>query len=280
MFSRLIIGCMRWGIWGSNLTKNQTSQLIETCLEEGFTTFDHADIYGDYTTEALFGSALENLKLDRTQIQLISKCGIVLKNKNNIKYYNYDFDYIIKSVEQSLKNLRTDYLDLLLLHRPSPLLNPEIVAEAFQKLNNDGKVKSFGVSNFSTSQFEILNQFVKLETNQIEISATETKAFFDGSLDQMMSKNICPQAWSVMGNYFSDENKNLTEIIKNLAEKHNMEEDLILLSFILKHPSKILPIVGTTNIKRIKNYKKAFDIKLNTEDWFKILEASRGKEVE
>lgn len=271
---------MRWGNWGSNLNQKETSHLIEICLEEGFTTFDHADIYGDYTTEALFGAAWDAIKFDRTQIQLISKCGIVLKNNSNIKHYNYDFDYIIKSAEQSLKNLHTDYLDMLLLHRPSPLLHPEIVAEAFTKLKGEGKIKSFGVSNFSTSQFEVLNQFVKLETNQIEVATTETKAFFDGTLDQMKSKNLRPQAWSVMGSYISNENKDLTKVIKSLAEQHNVEEDLILLSFILKHPSKIFPIVGTTNIKRIKNYKKAFDIHLNTEDWFKILEASRGKEVE
>lgn len=285
-FSPIIIGTMRWGIWGANHSIRNVQQLIETAMTENLTTFDHADIYGDYTTEKLFGDAFSNMKIDRNTIQLISKCGIEMPctNRNfHLKSYNYSKDYILKSVDTSLKNLKTDYLDLLLLHRPSPLLNPLEIGEAFSILREEKKVRHFGVSNFSPSQFDLVNDAFPIITNQVEISINETKAFYDGTLDQMMLKKLQPMAWSVMGNYFSEnseQNKRIENVVLDLCQKYQAEENQILLAFILKHPAKVLPIIGTSRVEKIKEFKESLGLELSREDWFRLLEASNGNEVD
>ena len=286
MFSELIAGTMRWGVWGANHSVKEIQKLIEVCLDENITTFDHADIYGGHTTEELFGNAWKEMNLDREKVQFISKCGIVMnseKKPSPLKYYNYDSNYIQNCVDESLSNLKTDYLDTLLLHRPSPLMNPEVIAEAFTVLKDAGKVKEFGVSNFSVSQFELINQYVPLVTNQIEISVNEISSFENGILDQLMSKGLRPTAWSVMGSYFSDqsdENIRIKKVIVELCDKYNAEENQILLAFILKHPSKIIPVIGTSKAETIITLSQTLQIDLDLEDWFRILESIRGKEVD
>ena len=286
MFSELIAGTMRWGIWGANHSVKEIQKLIDVCVEENITTFDHADIYGGHTTEELFGNAWKDMDLKRENLQFISKCGIVMnsdKKPSALKYYNYNKDYILNCVDESLSNLKTDYLDTLLLHRPSPLMNPEVIAEAFTVLKDVGKVREFGVSNFSVSQFELINQYVPLVTNQIEISVNEISSFEDGILDQLMSKGLRPTAWSVMGSYFSDqsdENIRIKKVIVELCDKYNAEENQILLAFILKHPSKIIPVIGTSKAETIRTLSQTLQIDLDLEDWFRILESIRGKEVD
>ena len=286
MFSELIAGTMRWGIWGANHSVKEIQKLIQVCVEENITTFDHADIYGGHTTEELFGNAWKDMDLKRENLQFISKCGIVMnsdKKPSALKYYNYNKDYILNCVDESLSNLKTDYLDTLLLHRPSPLMNPEVIAEAFTVLKDVGKVREFGVSNFSVSQFELINQYVPLVTNQIEISVNEISAFENGILDQLMSKGLRPTAWSVMGSYFSDqsdENIRIKKVIVELCDKYNAEENQILLAFILKHPSKIIPVIGTSKAETIITLSQTLQIDLDLEDWFRILESIRGKEVD
>lgn len=286
MFSEIIAGTMRWGIWGANHSVKEIQKLIEVCLEENITTFDHADIYGGHTTEELFGNAWKDMEVKREKVQFISKCGIVMnseKKPSALKYYNYNKDYILKCVDESLSNLKTDYLDTLLLHRPSPLMNPEVIAEAFAVLKNAGKVKEFGVSNFSVSQFELINQFVPLVTNQIEVSVNEISSFENGILDQLMSKGLRPTAWSVMGSYFSDqsdENIRIKKVIVELCDKYNAVENQILLAFILKHPSKIIPVIGTSKAETIRTLSQSLQIDLELEDWFRILESIKGKEVD
>lgn len=277
---------MRWGIWGANHSVKEIQKLIDVCVEENITTFDHADIYGGHTTEELFGNAWKDMDLKRENLQFISKCGIVMnsdKKPSALKYYNYNKDYILNCVDESLSNLKTDYLDTLLLHRPSPLMNPEVIAEAFTVLKDAGKVKEFGVSNFSVSQFELINQYVPLVTNQIEISVNEISSFENGILDQLMSKGLRPTAWSVMGSYFSDqsdENIRIKKVIVELCDKYNAEENQILLAFILKHPSKIIPVIGTSKAETIITLSQTLQIDLDLEDWFRILESIRGKEVD
>ena len=285
-FSPIIIGTMRWGIWGANHSKEKVQKLIETCLSEGLYTFDHADIYGDYTTEKLFGDALSEMHIKREEIQLISKCGIEMpcKNRNyQIKSYNYSKEHIIKSVEKSLENLQTDYLDILLLHRPSPLMNPGEIAETFDELREQKKVRHFGVSNFSVSQFELINDAFPLVTNQVEISINHTDAFYNGTLDQMLLKKLRPMAWSVMGNYFtqpSAQNERIKKVLDELCTKYGAEENHILLAFLFLHPAQILPVIGTSKEQTIKDLKKSLDLKLDREDWFRLLEAVEGKEVD
>ena len=277
---------MRWGIWGANHSVKEIQKLIDVCVEENITTFDHADIYGSHTTEELFGNAWKDMDLKRENLQFISKCGIVMnsdKKPSALKYYNYNKDYILNCVDESLSNLKTDYLDTLLLHRPSPLMNPEVIAEAFTVLKDAGKVREFGVSNFSVSQFELINQYVPLVTNQIEISVNEISSFENGILDQLMSKGLRPTAWSVMGSYFSDqsdENIRIKKVIVELCDKYNAEENQILLAFILKHPSKIIPVIGTSKAETIITLSQTLQIDLDLEDWFRILESIKGKEVD
>lgn len=285
-FSPIIIGTMRWGIWGANHSEEEVQQLVETSLEEGFYTFDHADIYGGYTTEKLFGDAISGMNLPRESYQLISKCGIEYPGgvkPYEIKSYNYSKDYILKCVDESLRNLKTDYLDVLLLHRPSPLMNPEEIAAAFGILRSSGKVREFGVSNFTTSQFDLIHQYFPfLITNQVEISLNETKSFYDGTLDQMMLHRLKPMAYSVLGNYFtteSEQNTRIKEVLNSLCEKYNGEENQILISFLLKHPAGIVPVIGTSKAENIKKFKKSLEIDLEREDWFRLLEASTGKRV-
>ena len=285
-YSPIVVGTMRWGIWGANHSVKNVQHLIEISLEEDLFTFDHADIYGNYTTEKLFGDALSEMHIKREEIQLISKCGIEMpcKNRNyQIKSYNYSKEHIIKSVENSLENLQTDYLDLLLLHRPSPLMNPREIAETFDELREQKKVRHFGVSNFSVSQFELINDAFPLVTNQVEISINHTDAFYNGTLDQMLLKKLRPMAWSVMGNYFtqpSAQNARIKKVLDELCTKYGAEENHILLAFLLLHPAQILPVIGTSKEQTIKDLKKSLDLKLDREDWFRLLEAVEGKEVD
>lgn len=285
-FSPIVIGTMRWGIWGANHSATEVQRLIETSLEEGLFTFDHADIYGNYTTEKLFGDAFSEMNINREEVQFISKCGIEMpcENRNfKIKSYNFSKEDILKSVDKSLENLKTDYLDLLLLHRPSPLMNPEEIAESFDLLREQKKVRHFGVSNFSPSQYDLINDAFPVITNQVEISINKTDAFYDGTLDQMMLKKLQPMAWSVMGNYFSvksEQNTRLKNSIAELCIKHEAQENQILLAFLKAHPAKILPVIGTSKAETIRDLRKSLDIQLHREDWFKLLQASEGKEVD
>ena len=283
-----IAGCMRWGKWGANFTTYDYEHIINQCVDNGITAFDHADIYGDYTTEADFGEAIKHKHELRSKIKIITKCGIQLVCENRpqhqIKSYNTSKEYIINSVEKSLKNFHTDYLDVLLIHRPSPLLNPIEVAEAITTLKQQGKILQFGVSNFLPSQVDTLKNAVEINYNQVELSIINLKPFVDGTLDNCLQNNIRPMAWSPLGGgLLSEEEHPRYRIIfattKELAEKYNTGINQILIAFLLKHPTKILPVVGTTKIERLLQVKEASNIDLTNEDWFKIWVASTGKDV-
>ncbi|MCK7589338.1 aldo/keto reductase [Subsaxibacter sp. CAU 1640] len=284
-YSRIIAGTMTWGEWGKKFSSLEMISMMHHCIENGITTFDHADIYGGYTTENDFGRALAESGIEREDIQLISKCGIqyLSENRNNkVKHYDYSKEYIIWSAEESLKNLKTDYLDLLLLHRPSPLMQPDAISEAISHLKADGKIRSFGVSNFTPSQMELISKSTEIAVNQIEFSLTQHSAMHDGTLDQMMLKNITPMSWSPLGFVFKDDTEQTRRIHKQLGalkDKYNATEDQLLLAWILKHPANIHPVVGTTNKQRIMDAAKVLDIELDLEDWFLILVASQGHKV-
>ncbi|MFA5555469.1 MAG: aldo/keto reductase [Flavobacteriaceae bacterium] len=285
ILSPVIAGTMNWGIWDKNLNTTQMSNLIQVFIENKVSSFDLADIYGGYTTEASFGKALEKSKADRTKLQLISKCGIqyvVEARDNKIKHYQYDKDYIIWSVEQSLKNLHTDYLDILLLHRPSPLMEADEIAEAVARLKKDGKIRDFGLSNFTSSQTELIRSKTQVDYNQIQFSATNHNAMTDGSFDYMQIHNIRPMAWNPLGSVFREntsQTRRLKELLANLVQKYGFGSDTILLAWILKHPAKIIPIVGTVNVARIQNLQKATRLELDKEDWFAIWTESMGHRV-
>jgi predicted oxidoreductase len=284
-FSRIIAGTMTWGQWGKQLAKKEMIMLINDCLECGLSSFDHADIYGGYTTESEFGNAFAESEIPRENVQIISKCGIqhLSDNRNNtVNHYNYSKEYIIWSVEESLKHLKTEYLDLLLLHRPSPLMQPDEITEAISILKEQSKIIDFGVSNFTNSQMELISSVQDIAFNQIEFSLTQHKAMHDGVLDYLTLKKITPMAWSPLGLVFKEDTEQTRRIHKQLGtllEKYNATEDQLLLAWILKHPSGIHPVIGTTTKQRLQNAVKAIDIELELEDWFKILVACQGQNV-
>lgn len=283
--SSMIAGTMNWGKWGRNFNKTAIQQVIETFITEKITTFDHADIYGGYTTEADFGNAWSAMNIDRNQVQFITKCGIKMvceERDYSVKHYDYSKKHIIWSVENSLKNLQTDYIDVLLLHRPSPLLETEVIAEAVSELKNSGKIRAFGLSNFTPSQTDLIKKYSPIVCNQIQFSATHLEPMLNGELDYMMLHNIQPMAWKPLGSVYKEDNlqtKRLNELLEKLSIKYNLTDDLLLLAWVLKHPAHIQPVVGTTQIDRIKKLQQLNGFELELEDWFAIWTESIGTKI-
>lgn len=282
--SKIVAGTMNWGVWDKNLGVSEMVHMINICVENKISTFDHADIYGGYTTETQFGKAFTESKVSRERIQLISKCGIQHTDgrPNNIKHYNFSKEYIIWSVENSLKNLQTDFLDVLLLHRPSPLMIADEIAEAVEKLKSDGKIIDFGLSNFTSSQTSLISQKTKVNYNQIQFSATHHQAMLNGSLDYMQTHNIRPMSWNPLGTVFREDieqTRRLKKLLLQLVSKYGVGSDTILLAWVLKHPANVIPVAGTVNVARIQALMKATTLQMETEDWFAIWTESMGNRV-
>lgn len=279
------LGCMRI----CNLEICEAEKLIKTALEHQINFFDHADIYGGGKSEEVFSKALGMNKDIRENIIIQSKCGI------RQGFFDFSKEHIINSVEGILKRLKTDYLDILLLHRPDALMEPEEVAEAFNMLSDSGKVRYFGVSNQKPMQIELLQKYLgqKLVINQLQLSITNSTMISnginvnmendaavdrDGSvLDYCRLKEITIQAWSpfqygmfegvfLNNDKFPEINKKVTSI----AEKYGITDSGAAIAWILRHPARIQPIVGTTNPKRLSEICKASDINLSREDWYDI----------
>ncbi|MER3319630.1 MAG: aldo/keto reductase [Allomuricauda sp.] len=283
-FSRIISGAMTWGSWGKKLSKNEMIDLMHHGIECGLTTFDHADIYGSYSTEMDFGEAFGDSGIKREDIQLITKCGIQMTRgrDNRINHYQYDKDYIIWSAEESLKKLKTDYLDFFLMHRPSPLMEPEEMAEAAQQLLQSGKIKQFGVSNFTTSQVAMLETAIPVEGNQVEFSLTHHNPMYDGTFDDCIANKRIAMAWSPLGSFFREKDEQVTRIkeaMGPLMEKYDADESQLLLAWILQHPAHVHPVIGTANKKRMELAAKASKIELELQDWFTLLVAGQGHDV-
>ena len=286
--SRIVHGYWRLRDW--DLSDDQLLKLIEQVLELGITSFDHADIYGNHTCEAYFGRALAMKPQLREKMELISKCGIKMATDYNpeldIKIYDYSTEYIIKQAETSLKNLGTDRLDLLLLHRPAPFFNPEEVAKAFDQLKSSGKVLNFGVSNFSPAQFDTLQSYLDmpLATNQVEISVSCLAHFENENTEYFLKHKIKPMAWSPLAggaifNPKTEKDQRLTAVLKTIAAELNTDIDQVMYAWLLKHPTGIMPIVGSQHINRIKSAVDALKIELSLEQWYKIYIASKGEDL-
>lgn len=288
-FSRIALGMWRLNDWNMNTT--DLVRFIEMALELGFTTFDHADIYGLYTVEEMFGKALKAKPGLRNKMEIVTKCGIKLVSENRPEntFHAYDTsrNHILKSVETSLRNLNTDYLDVLLIHRPDPLMDADEVAAAFNHLRKSGKVRHFGVSNFLPFQFELLQSRLDfpLVTNQVEASVLHMEPFHDGTLDQCQQLRISPMAWSPLGGgkLFTEnenqENRLRDELYKIGEELDGAAIDQVALAWLLKHPSGIIPVLGTGNTDRIRGAAGALDLQLSRDQWFRIWTASAGEEV-
>lgn len=287
--SRLALGLWRLADWG--LSDAGLLALINASLIFGITTFDHADIYGDYTCEQIFGRALALTPSLRDEMQIVTKCGIKLISKNRpthtIKHYDTGRTHIVASVENSLKMLHTDRIDLLLIHRPDPLMDADEIAEAFTTLKQAGKVLHFGVSNFAPWQFELLASRlnVPLVTNQIELSVLNMEVLHDGTVDQCQQQAISPMAWSPLGGgrLFHDDGERTIRVREALVAVGDALDgaspDQVALAWILKHPARIVPVLGTGKIERIRQAAQAETLDLSREQWFAIWSASAGEAV-
>ncbi|SFC73533.1 aldo/keto reductase [Massilia yuzhufengensis] len=284
--SRIVAGMWRMNEWGMSV--QQRVAFIEQCLALGVSTFDHADIYGDYGVEAVFGEALRAQPALRARMQLVSKCGIKLVSSkrpgHGIQHYDTTAAHIVASAEESLRQLATDHLDLLLIHRPDPLMDFDEIAEAFMRLRGAGKVRHFGVSNFTRHQFECLNRRVLLATNQVEFSPMVTTPMFDQTFDGMQDLRIAPMVWSPLGGgrLFTSSDANavaVRSVVQEIAERMALPFASVLFAWIMQLPSRPIPLTGTGRIEAIREAVAGSTVNLARDDWFRILRAARGHEV-
>ncbi|WP_036170880.1 aldo/keto reductase family oxidoreductase [Massilia sp. 9096] len=284
--SRIVAGMWRMVDW--NMTVEERIAFIEQCIEMGVTSFDHADIYGNYGVEGQFGEALRAQPGLRERMQLVSKCGIkLLSNKrpqHTIQHYDTTAGHIIASSEESLRQLHTDRLDLLLIHRPDPLMDFDEIAEAFTRLKQDGKVLHFGVSNFSRHQFEVLNRRIELATNQVEFSPLYVAPMFDETFDGLQDLGVAPMIWSPLagGRLFTSNDanaENLRLVIKEIADRLQKPFASVVFAWIMQLPSNPIPLTGSGRIEAIQVAVAGTTFELSRTDWFTILRAARGHEV-
>jgi predicted oxidoreductase len=286
ILSRVAAGMWRLGEWGMNPA--QRLDFIERAVERGVTSFDHADIYGGYTVEDLFGEAIALKPSVRQQIELVSKCGIALPTTNRpahtLKHYDTSARHIVASVEQSLRALRTDRLDLLLIHRPDPLLDLDEVAEAFQHLRREGKVLHFGVSNFTPWQYQALSSSVRLVTNQVEFSPLRLDPLTDGTFDQLQALGTSPMIWSALGggSLFGSDSETAVRIrttLDSVAGSLGVSAATLVYAWIFRLPSKPVVLTGSQRLSVLDEAIAATELKLTIQQWFAIHEASLGREV-
>jgi predicted oxidoreductase len=284
--SRIVAGMWRMSEW--DMAPQQRLAFIEQCLELGVTSFDHADIYGGYGVEALFGEALALKPALRERMQIVSKCGIKLLSPNRpghtIQHYDTTAAHITASVENSLRQLRTDYLDLLLIHRPDPLMDFDEMAATFTRLRGEGKVKHFGVSNFSRHQFEALNRRIALATNQVEFSPLHLAPMFDETFDGLQDLGVAPMIWSPLGGgrLFSGGDaagERLRAVIQQVADEVQRPFASVVFAWIMQLPCKPVPLTGSGRIAAIEEAVQATQFTLSRQQWFEILRAARGHEV-
>lgn len=284
-FSQMIYGVWRLGDDSDTSTAHVRAK-IDACLEQGITTFDHADIYGDYRCEEIFGQAVREDSSLRDQMQIITKCDIVLPSAARLKHYNTSPEYIRTSVENSLSRIGVDVLDMLLIHRPDPFMDHHATGAALDGLVREGKVKSVGVSNFKSYDWNLLQSAMqtRLASNQIEISVLATEAFRNGDIAFLQQHGVAPMAWSPLagGELFGGESaraKRVAPLLKRLATEQGVGVDAIAYAFLMAHPANICPVAGTNNLDRIRTLSDAFNVEMDRETWFEIYEASLGTEV-
>ena len=284
-FSRIAYGM--WRLTDDpNLSTDHVRKKIELCIEQGITTFDQADIYGDYGAEEVLGKVLRQDKSLRGQMEIVTKCDIIApigKFKNEkVKYYDTSKEHLTYSVDSSLANMCIEQIDLLLIHRPDPFMDVEETAESLDNLVKSGKVKAIGVSNFRPWDWSLLQSSMqnKLLTNQIEFSLIKHEPLTNGDLSFHYKERIPIMAWSPLGG--GDLLNSKGELHKSLdaiARSYDTDLAAVALSWILAHPSKIIPVVGTNNIDRISRLSEVFQIQLDKKTWYELYTAAIGGEV-
>ena len=282
--SEIGLGCMRL----STMDKTSVNKLINTALKCGINFFDHADIYGNYTVEEKFGEAIKKRPDLRNKMQIITKCGIIYKSETaRVKYYDYSKEHIKGQVEKSLKYMGVDHIDTLLLHRPSPFMDPAEISRAFEELKEEGKVRTFGVSNFLPDEFRLLKSYltVPLITNQVELSPLRMGNMENGVINQCMEERIHPMLWSPLagGRIFTGEGEEevrLREVLEVIREEIGAEDiDEVAFAWLFSHPAGLIPITGSGEIKLAERPVKALKYRLTPEQWFMVWTAVKGHKV-
>lgn len=283
--SPIVAGLWRLTEW--NLDVTARVRWIEQALELGISTFDHADIYGDYRAEALFGEALKAAPALRARMQLVTKCGIRLRSTERpyrLNHYDTSASYVRTQVEQSLRNLHAEQLDLVLIHRPDYLMDAAALAHTFTTLSEEGKVAHWGVSNHLPSQFALLHQQYPLKTHQVELSTLMMDALDDGTLDQAQQLGLRPMIWSPLGGgrlFRGDDAQALRvrETMAPIASRLGISLATLAYAWILRHPSRPHPITGSGRIEGLREAVAALEVQLHVEDWYAIWVASKGHGV-
>tara|TARA_B100001093_G_scaffold157305_1_gene149884 strand:+ start:2800 stop:3690 length:891 start_codon:yes stop_codon:yes gene_type:complete len=284
-FSQLIYGMWRLAD-DSNTSPDHVEAKIQTSLDHGITTFDQADIYGGYTAETVFGGALKANPALRSKMEIVSKCDIVVDAGRHagarVKHYDTSRDHIHASVDASLLEMAIENIDLLLIHRPDPLMDHHVTGAALDELVASGKVSAIGVSNFKPWDWDLLQSAMKnqLVTNQIEISLAEISPFTNGDLAFHQREGHPIMAWSPLGggSLISDIS-NLGIVMDDIAVQYSVDRAAVAIAFLLAHPAKILPVLGTNNLDRIARISDALKIKLDRQSWFQLYQAALGQEV-
>ena len=285
-FSRLIYGMWRLGDDADTSALRVTAK-IKACLDQGLTTFDQADIYGDYGSEVLLGAALKADPGLRDQMEIITKCDICLISQtrphHRVKHYDTSAGHIAASIDRSLENMALDHIDCLLLHRPDPLMDAAETGAALDAAIASGKVRTVGISNFRPWDWRHLQDHMKsrLVTNQIEINPLALESFTNGDLVEIQRDRLVPQAWSPLagGQLFADKGHPAAAQLAAFAAREGVALDALLVAWLLKHPAGILPVMGTNNLDRIAQFSDALSISMDRQLWFEIYEAGLGSEV-
>ena len=284
--SPVVAGAWRLADWGWSAAERL--RWIEQCIELGVTAFDHADIYGDYRAQALFGEALALRPGLRERLQMVTKCGIRLvsqaRPQHRLKSYDTSREHIVASVERSLAELRTDRVDLLLIHRPDPLMAADEIAAAVEQLQRDGKLLHFGVSNFTPSQFELLAAALPLATNQIELHPLHLAPLHDGTLDQAQRLRRRPMIWSPLagGRLMQpddDRAQRVHRVLANVADELGVASATVAYAWLLRHPSRPVPVAGSRRLDALREAVAALGLALGREHWFALWQAGAGHEV-
>lgn len=288
-FSRLVYGVWRLAD-GGDASPATVAAKIQACLDQGITTFDHADIYGNYGCEALFGDALRAHPGLKRDIQIVTKCDILLMStkfpQRRVKHYDTSPAYINASVDQSLQHIGVERLDLLLVHRPDPLMDADATGACLDALVDSGKVAAVGVSNFLPHDWQLLQSRMRhpLVTNQLELSLLARSAWTDGQLAFLQQHRIRPMAWSPLarGSLFDPANAagaRVLPALQRIGAEQGVQADAVAIAWLLAHPAGILPVVGTNNLDRIARLTDALKVQLDRETWFELYSLAEGREV-
>lgn len=287
--SRIVYGMWRVGD-DTDTSAAHVQAKVEACLEQGITTIDQADIYGEYTAEAILGNCLKAAPHLRDKLEIVTKCDIVAPcgrySDARVKYYDTSAAHINKSVELSLQDMNTDRIDLLLIHRADPMMDHHDTGRALDNLVQSGKVLHVGVSNFKRYDWELLQSAMDnpLVTNQIELSVLATEGFVNGDLAYLQQNSVKPMAWSPLGGgaLFDTANSETAELrttLNRIGEAQNKGADAVAVAWLLAHPANIIPVMGTNNLSRIEKLSDALNVEIDRQTWFEIYTAALGQEV-